>query len=83
MIPGLLQTKDYARVVYAGRHLVAPEHVDRQVIARMVRQERLTGDGPLELVAVVSEGAVRRVVGGPASTAAQLDPPPGGGIRSG
>jgi transcriptional regulator with XRE-family HTH domain len=74
LIPGLLQTKDYAHSVYAaGRHLVAPEHVDQQVTARMVRQERLTGDGPLELVAVISEGALRRVVGGPASMAAQLD----------
>jgi len=74
LVPGLLQTEDYARAVYAaGRHLVSPEHVDRQIAARLLRQDLLTGDVPLELVAVVSEGALRRAVGGPESMAAQLD----------
>jgi len=73
LIPGLLQTEDYARAVYgAGRHLVPPEQIDQQIAARLRRQDRLTGDGALELVAVVSEGALRRVVGGPASMAEQL-----------
>jgi len=74
LIPGLLQTEDYARAVYAaGRHLVPPEHVDQQIAARLLRQHRLTGDSPQELVAVVSEGALRRAVGGPATMGAQLE----------
>jgi hypothetical protein len=74
LVPGLLQTEAYARAVHlAVRHLVAPEDVDRQVTARMERQRRLTETPPLELWAVISEAAVRRVVGSPQIMIEQLN----------
>lgn len=62
LIPGLLQTERYARAVNVlSRHVVDPNDVDRQVSARMQRQQRLTADhDPLEVVAVISEAALRR-----------------------
>src|SRR6266702_4752078 len=41
IIPGLLQTEDYARTVHvAGPYQTAPADVDRWVAARMSRQQR-------------------------------------------
>jgi hypothetical protein len=42
-----------------------PGDVDRLVQARMARQQRLNGPNPPELHMVLSEGAIRREVGGP------------------
>lgn len=60
LIPGLLQTEAYARLLHQYSGTVSTKDLDRRVAARMQRQERLTGDGPLHLVAVVSEGALVR-----------------------
>jgi hypothetical protein len=47
LIPGLLQTEDYGRAVISNSPLPpADEEVDRQVAARMTRQQRLTGKRP-------------------------------------
>ncbi|MGH4000772.1 MAG: helix-turn-helix domain-containing protein [Pseudonocardiaceae bacterium] len=64
-IPGLLQTGDYAKRVL-GQHplTVMPYEVERSTQLRRARQSRLTGDDPVELDAVVNEGALRRLVGG-------------------
>jgi transcriptional regulator with XRE-family HTH domain len=61
LIPGLLQTEQYAREVHirAG-HMTAPEEVDRRVAARMRRQARLADPDQLPLAAVVSEAALQR-----------------------
>jgi transcriptional regulator with XRE-family HTH domain len=61
VIPGLLQTEEYARTLYTlGRRYSAKE-VDRRVAARMQRQERLTGiNASLQLTAVISEAALQR-----------------------
>jgi transcriptional regulator with XRE-family HTH domain len=64
LIPGLLQTEDYARRVHlAAGDLIKPADLDRLVAARMRRQSRLTDDTPLELSTVVSEAAFRRTLG--------------------
>ena len=48
-IPGLLQTEDYARAAITGTApTITAEEVENRVRARMERQERLTGDSPLE-----------------------------------
>ncbi|WP_406692105.1 helix-turn-helix transcriptional regulator [Saccharopolyspora sp. ID03-671] len=66
LIPGLLQTESYAREIHSsGEHLTKPEDVEKRVAARLERQKRLTGEHPLELRLVISEGALRRSVGGP------------------
>ncbi|GGO84660.1 transcriptional regulator [Wenjunlia tyrosinilytica] len=67
VIPGLLQTEEYARTLFSR---VATKDdadlVEERVSARLSRQRRfLSPDGPL-LVVVLEEGSIRRVVGGPA-----------------
>jgi len=67
LVPGLLQTPDYARaVIRASRPTNTTEEIDRRVEIRMERQEVLTrADPPPPRVNVVlSEGALRRPVGG-------------------
>lgn len=73
VIPGLLQTEDYARATHlAASHVVPPGDVERWVAARMRRRERLTGPDPLRLHAVIGEAALRLAVIGPEGMAAQL-----------
>ncbi|MPZ89059.1 MAG: helix-turn-helix domain-containing protein [Nitriliruptorales bacterium] len=65
VIPGLLQTEDYARALFkAGFPMADSEEVDRRVRARMERQSLLQQDDPLQLWAIVDEAAFRRQVGG-------------------
>ena len=73
VLPGLLQTEGYARALLrTGRSTDPPEHIDRRVALRLKRQERLHGDSPLQLTAIVDESVVRRVIGGPAVMDDQL-----------
>jgi transcriptional regulator with XRE-family HTH domain len=74
LIPGLLQTEDYARIAIrdGGPLSLTDDDLDRQVEARMTRQQRLVGDKPLHLWAVLDESALRRPVGGPDVMHAQL-----------
>ncbi|AXK37130.1 XRE family transcriptional regulator [Streptomyces armeniacus] len=77
IVPGLLQTEDYARALFTE---VRPweatqqdfEEIEELVTARMSRQARLAGDSPLEYTAVLDEGALRRGFGGAAVMRAQL-----------
>jgi transcriptional regulator with XRE-family HTH domain len=73
-IPGLLQTADYARVLFmSGRERRSGEWIDNMLAARMIRQERLTDEEhPLELNAVVHESALHFPVGGPSVMRTQL-----------
>ena len=66
MIPGLLQTGDYARAVIAGGPAeISAEEVDRRVRVRIERQNALRVADPLRVWAVIDEAALRRPVGGP------------------
>jgi transcriptional regulator with XRE-family HTH domain len=74
IIPGLLQTEDYARAMHAVVvPRLAPERIDELVEVRMTRQRRLTQDPLLNTWAVVDEAALRRAVGGLSVMRAQLD----------
>ncbi|MFI6761896.1 helix-turn-helix domain-containing protein [Micromonospora sp. NPDC050417] len=65
-IPGLLQSRDYARaVVLLGHRSASSEEVERRVNLRMARQQLLTRPEPPQLWAVVDEAALRRPIGGP------------------
>lgn len=65
IVPGLLQTADYARALAVGNgSWEDPDEIEPFVEARMTRQARLTGENPLELWAVVHEAALRQLVGG-------------------
>jgi transcriptional regulator with XRE-family HTH domain len=72
-IPGLLQTEDYARAAIHGTDPTIPHAaVEQRVQARIERQDRLAGDSPLALWAILDEAAIRRLVGGPRVMHAQL-----------
>jgi transcriptional regulator with XRE-family HTH domain len=65
VLPGLFQTRDYARAVIKGiHHSLALDDIERRVELRMERQSLLEGDDPPKLWVVVDEAAVRRQVGG-------------------
>ncbi|MGH3930897.1 MAG: DUF5753 domain-containing protein [Pseudonocardiaceae bacterium] len=73
LVPGLLQTRDYARaVIETGSPWIRLAEADQRVEVRMIRQRRLTGDEPLRLSAVMSEAALRQQIGGPSVLVAQL-----------
>jgi transcriptional regulator with XRE-family HTH domain len=94
VVPGLLQTVDYARAMFAwslptgqlGAHLAehpqdrrdnlieyTPERRDQLIDVRVRRQRQLlTRDPAPDLVAVLDEAVLHRVVGGPAIMGAQL-----------
>ncbi|WP_037887261.1 helix-turn-helix transcriptional regulator [Streptomyces sp. NRRL S-87] len=73
LIPGLLQTAEYARALAVSDDFWQdPDDIERVVAVRMKRQERLGGAAPLQVHAVVSEGALRQEIGGPAVMRAQL-----------
>ncbi|MBP2335354.1 transcriptional regulator with XRE-family HTH domain [Saccharothrix coeruleofusca] len=66
LIPGQLQTPDYARALLEANPLHDEQELDRLVQARQARQSRLTdGESSQRLHAVLHEAAVRTVVGGP------------------
>lgn len=74
LIPGLLQTEEYARAInMLGRHIVKPNDVERQVAVRMERQKRLLHESPIELTAVISEAALARCASDPTIAANQFD----------
>jgi len=75
VIPGLLQTERYAREVLSGYHEVAtisPLAISRRLETRLIRQQLLTRDEPLELVTLLDEAVLRRQRGGRAVMRAQL-----------
>ncbi|WP_396888575.1 helix-turn-helix domain-containing protein [Micromonospora craniellae] len=73
-VPGLLQTREYARaVVLLGHGQAAPAEIDRRVDLRMRRQEVLQRVKPPRLWAVVDEAALRRPIGGPQVMRGQLE----------
>lgn len=65
VVPGLLQTKQYAEALIAGAlPETAQTEIEKRVQVRMRRQERIsTGENPLRLWTVLDEAALRRVVG--------------------
>ena len=68
LIPGLLQTADYARaVIRAGRPADTSGEIDRRVEVRLERQEVLmrTDPPPPKVNIVLNEGVLARRVGGP------------------
>jgi transcriptional regulator with XRE-family HTH domain len=74
IMPGLLQTADYARaIVRAAVPRWVPEVVEQRVQGRMTRQQLLFSDVPPRFEAVVDESVLHRVVGSPAVMQAQLE----------
>ncbi|MFF4143512.1 helix-turn-helix domain-containing protein [Streptomyces sp. NPDC001698] len=75
VVPGLLQTRQYAEALIAGAlPETAPADIEKRVQVRMRRQERISAtENPLRLWTVLDEAALRRIVGGPALMREQLE----------
>jgi transcriptional regulator with XRE-family HTH domain len=75
IVPGLLQTREYAEALITGALPETPgSDVEKRVQVRVRRQERIASDeSPLRLWAVVDEAALRRVVGNKEMMREQLE----------
>ncbi|MEU6476004.1 helix-turn-helix transcriptional regulator [Streptomyces sp. NPDC047017] len=72
-VPGLLQTEDYARALFARRIPQPPQsEVDLRVQHRMQRRAIIEGASAIPYEALVHEAALRIRVGGRAASRAQL-----------
>jgi hypothetical protein len=65
VIPGLLQTEDYARAILSTKVGATPDEIDEDVVARLARHEVLDRDKPLEYWAILDEAALHRPAGSP------------------
>lgn len=75
LVPGLLQTEDYARAVIRihSPQSRSADDIERLVQARMERQEILSREQPPRLYCIMDEAAMRRAIGGPKVMIAQLE----------
>ncbi|MDY0812346.1 helix-turn-helix transcriptional regulator [Kitasatospora purpeofusca] len=73
LIPGLLQTEEYARhVLTVMRFDLEPPQVEELVKVRMTRHGLLTGEQAVKLWAVIDEAAIRRLAETPELLRGQL-----------
>lgn len=75
VIPGLLQTREYALALENGgveRGVITREQADERVALLLERQVALARSVPPLVIAVLDESCIRRPVGGPAVMDAQL-----------
>ncbi|HCA84322.1 MAG TPA: transcriptional regulator [Streptomyces sp.] len=73
VVPGLLQTEDYARALLSvGLSLKDEEHLEERISVRLGRQERLGAPDRPDLWVVLDESVLMRPVGGPTVMRAQL-----------
>lgn len=76
IVPGLLQIPDYIRAAMSGWQTMfarPPGDVERRIETRLVRQQRLYGEPPLELTAIVDESVLYRRYGDSEVLRRQLD----------
>jgi len=72
VIPGLLQTEDYAKAITTAAFPDQPEEAQRRVQLRMARQACLTEDPPLQFWGIVDEAVLHRRTGSEQIMHAQL-----------
>ncbi|WP_406297543.1 helix-turn-helix domain-containing protein [Embleya sp. NBC_00888] len=73
IVPGLLQSRSYAHAVITSSPLVPdPENAESLVEIRVRRQQILTGDHPVNLVAVINAAVLHCEIGGLDSLREQL-----------
>jgi transcriptional regulator with XRE-family HTH domain len=76
IVPGLLQTEDYARAIIEGWKSIIPttrEEVERRVNVRLARQGLLDRLPPLHFSAVMDESVLHRRIGSRSVMREQLD----------
>ncbi|MFD8800926.1 helix-turn-helix domain-containing protein [Streptomyces atroolivaceus] len=75
IVPGLLQTQEYARVLADSavrRGAITPELANERVVFLAERQAALARSQPPMMLVVMDESCIRRFVGGPEVMSAQL-----------
>ena len=73
VVPGLLQTADYARAGHEGAMpRFSPDQIERRIEAKLTRQRILTQHDPPRFAAVLDEAALHREIGGRSVMDAQL-----------
>jgi transcriptional regulator with XRE-family HTH domain len=76
VVPGLLQTEDYARAVllgWTGMFRLPTGGIDRRIEAQRLRQQVLERDPPLLLSFVIDESVLHRTLGDPLVMRRQLE----------
>ncbi len=63
IVPGLLQTEEYARAIFRTRFRATDEQIEEEVAARIRRQEVLTRQDPASLWVILDEWVLHRPVG--------------------
>lgn len=72
-IHGLLQTERYMRTLYErAAESPSDREMDKRVLMRLHRQQRIVGEDPLQLIAVVSQAALERCARTPSVARGQL-----------
>jgi transcriptional regulator with XRE-family HTH domain len=71
IIPGVLQTSDVIRSIMVAAEAPANE-IDERVAVRIGRRELISRRDPAHLLVLLSELAIRQIIGGPKVWAAQL-----------
>ena len=72
VVPGLLQTEDYARAILSARPDGNLADLEEQVAARMARQNILERTGGPQLWCLLDEGVLHRAIGGSKTMRSQL-----------
>ncbi|MEV4257280.1 helix-turn-helix transcriptional regulator [Spirillospora sp. NPDC049652] len=75
LVPGLLQTEDFARSVMGGARAydpAPPREIERRIEVRMRRQQVLFRENPIQYSVLLDESVLRRLVGDPATMRDQL-----------
>ena len=72
VVPGLLQTEEYARAILSARPDGNLDDLDEQVAARLARQAILDRTGAPQLWCILDEGVLHRAIGGSKVMRSQL-----------
>jgi transcriptional regulator with XRE-family HTH domain len=72
VLPGLLQTPEYAREIIGRQPGITTEQIEEQLTQRLERQSMLTGDDPVMLFVILDEGVLHRPIGDAATMRGQL-----------
>ncbi|MFI1887012.1 helix-turn-helix domain-containing protein [Streptomyces jumonjinensis] len=73
LVPGLLQTREYAEeVIRSAGTSASEEEIESFLSVRMNRQEIFRKENPPQYVCLLDEAVLRRVIGSPGMMAAQL-----------
>lgn len=73
LLPGQLQTHEYAAAMLVGSLQIPPMDVPQLVRARMARQRIADEETPLRFRSVIEEYVLDRIIGGPQVMRAQLE----------